>query len=620
MGPDRRIGTELGGYRIVGPLGQGATSVVYLAQHVRLGRPAALKLLTPALGEADFRERFLRESQLAASLDHPNIVPVYDAGEEDGLLYIAMASVDGHDLKTLLAEEGPLPLRRALRIIGQVGSALDAAHARGLVHRDVKPANVLVAADDRTYLSDFGVVKELASNGTTRTGSFVGTIEYSAPEQIEGRQLDARADVYALACVLYECLAGTAPFHRPSEIAVLNAHLHAPPPKLTRAVPEIPAAVEPVIAKALSKSPLDRYGSCGEFVTALRSAAGEPRGHRRRLALSRAVTRLSTSVTRSSSSGGAARPYSPFSSHCASRRNLRASSSARRSSRRSSVRNVQHPRQGRSTRRPLRGILVKSEEEGVGNLPGKLGAHFPWVGRRIGEVSEGDLGRIATGEGRTTRDAFVQQAAERVDVARFSSVTTLDQLGREVMRRPQNLTVRGQPRGVRRDRQAKVRERCDPGEVKKHVRGFHVAMNDVTSMQRIEAASELGGQLDSFVQGQPFDRSQSPSKRPDLVERHDEEGHAVRLRKVENRDDVRRVDSLRQARLPRETRMRNRIECPLGSKDLQRNRAARIGKRTPLEHEPCRSLAEERIQPIVTEACSGLEGRDAHPAIIPGQR
>jgi serine/threonine protein kinase len=286
MGPDRRIGTELGGYRIVGPLGQGATSVVYLAEHVRLGRAAALKLLTPAVGEADFRERFLRESQLAASLDHPNIVPVYDAGEEDGLLYIAMASVDGQDLKTLLADAGPLPLRRALRIVGQVGSALDAAHARGLVHRDVKPANILVADNDRTYLSDFGVVKELASNGTTRTGSFVGTIEYSAPEQIEGRQVDARVDVYALACVLYECLAGAAPFHRSSEVAVMNAHLHAPPPKLARAVPEIPAAVEPVIAKALSKSPLDRYASCGEFVTALRNAAAEPHIHRRRLAVS----------------------------------------------------------------------------------------------------------------------------------------------------------------------------------------------------------------------------------------------------------------------------------------------------------------------------------------------
>jgi serine/threonine protein kinase len=286
MGPDRRIGTELGGYRIIEPLGQGATSVVYLAEHVRLGRAAALKLLAPALGEADFRERFLRESQLAASLDHPNIVPVYDAGEVDGLLYIAMASVEGRDLKTLLAEEGPLPLRRALRIVGQVGSALDAAHGRGLVHRDVKPANVLVAADDRTYLSDFGVVKDLASNGTTRTGGFVGTIEYSAPEQIEGREVDARTDVYALACVLYESLTGTPPFHRSSEVAVLNAHLHAAPPKLTRALPEIPVAVESVIAKALSKSPLDRYGSCGEFVTALRTAAADPRVHRLRLALS----------------------------------------------------------------------------------------------------------------------------------------------------------------------------------------------------------------------------------------------------------------------------------------------------------------------------------------------
>src|ERR671939_2008138 len=138
---DRRIGTEVGGYRIVEPLGSGGTSVVYRAEHKRLGRAAALKLLTPAVGEADFADRFLRESRLAASLDHPSIVPVYDAGESDGLLYIAMACVEGSDLKTLLVEEGPLPLRRALRIVGQIGSALDAAHARGLVHRDVKPAN-----------------------------------------------------------------------------------------------------------------------------------------------------------------------------------------------------------------------------------------------------------------------------------------------------------------------------------------------------------------------------------------------------------------------------------------------------------------------------------------------
>jgi serine/threonine-protein kinase len=286
MTTDRRIGTELAGYRIVEALGTGGTSVVYRAEHVRLGRQAALKLLSPGFGRTDFRERFLRESQLAASLDHPSIVPVYDAGEDDGLLYIAMACVDGRDLKTVLSEEERLPLRRALRIVAQVASALDAAHARGLVHRDVKPANILVGDGDRAYLSDFGVVKELSGNGTTRTGSFIGTIDYCAPEQIEGRAVDGRADVYALACVLYECVAGEPPFRRPSEVAVLNAHLHAPPPKLTRTAPELPAALEPVLAKALSKSALDRYATCGELVAAARAAAAEPRVHRRRLAVS----------------------------------------------------------------------------------------------------------------------------------------------------------------------------------------------------------------------------------------------------------------------------------------------------------------------------------------------
>jgi tRNA A-37 threonylcarbamoyl transferase component Bud32 len=280
---DRRIDTEVGGYRIVEAIGRGATSVVYRAQHVRLGRTAAVKLLAPTLEEDEFRERFLRESKLAASLQHPSIVPVYDAGEEDGLLYIAMACVDGSDLKTLLAQESRLPLRRALRIVGQIASALDAAHARGLVHRDVKPANILVGEGDRAYLSDFGVVKELAGAGMTRTGGFVGTIAYSAPEQIEGRDVDARADQYSLACVLYECLVGIPPFHRSSEIAVLNAHLHAAPPRLTKTAPDLPDELEPVLAKALSKSPLDRYGSCGEFVAAARAAAAERRVNGRRL-------------------------------------------------------------------------------------------------------------------------------------------------------------------------------------------------------------------------------------------------------------------------------------------------------------------------------------------------
>src|SRR5438067_6621510 len=284
---DQRIGTELGGYRIVEQLGRGGTSVVYRAEHVRLGRGAALKLLSPGLGDADFGDRFLRESKLAASLDHPGIVPVFDAGEDDGLRWIAMACVEGTDLKTLIADEGPLPVRRALSIVGQIASALDAAHARGLVHRDVKPANILVGPGDRAYLSDFGVVKELAAAGTTRTGSFVGTIEYSAPEQIEGKDVDARADVYALACVLYECVVGTPPFHRSSDVAVLNAHLHASPPKLSKAAPDLRPALEPLLAKALSKSPLDRYASCGALIAAARAAAA-PETHvsRARLALS----------------------------------------------------------------------------------------------------------------------------------------------------------------------------------------------------------------------------------------------------------------------------------------------------------------------------------------------
>jgi predicted Ser/Thr protein kinase len=293
---DQRIGTELGGYRILEQVGRGGTSVVYRAEHVRLGRPAALKLLSPGIGEADFSDRFLRESRLAASLDHPSIVPVYDAGEEDGLLYIAMAYVDGTDLKTLIREEGRLPLRRALGIVGQIASALDVAHARGLVHRDVKPANILVGPEDRAYLSDFGAVKELASAGMTRTGTFVGTLEYCAPEQIEGGEVDARTDVYALGCVLYEALTGKPPFHRPSEVAVLNAHLHSPPPQVSKDAADVPAALDPVISKALAKAPLDRYATPGELIAAAKAAAAEHRVRPRRLAASAALLVLAALV------------------------------------------------------------------------------------------------------------------------------------------------------------------------------------------------------------------------------------------------------------------------------------------------------------------------------------
>jgi predicted Ser/Thr protein kinase len=293
---DQRIGTELGGYRIVEQLGRGGTSVVYRAEHVRLGRGAALKLLSPGLGDADFSDRFLRESQLAASLDHPNIVPVYDAGEDDGLLWIAMARVEGTDLKTLIADEGRLPVRRALSIAGQIASALDAAHARGLVHRDVKPANILVGENDRAYLSDFGAVKELSSAGLTRTGAFVGTIEYCAPEQIEGGEVDARTDVYALGCVLYETLTGEPPFHRPSEVAVLNAHLHSPPPRPSKTTPGLPSALDGVIAKALAKAPVDRYSTPGDLVAAARAAVAERKVDARRLLLSVAMLALAALV------------------------------------------------------------------------------------------------------------------------------------------------------------------------------------------------------------------------------------------------------------------------------------------------------------------------------------
>jgi serine/threonine-protein kinase len=193
-----RIGTTVAGYRLEKLLGRGGMSVVYLAEHVRLGRKVALKLLSAALSEDEsFRERFERESRRAAEIDHPNIVPIYDAGDADGQFFIAMRYVQGADLKTLIKGEGPLNVGRTLYILEQAASALDAAHERDLVHRDVKPANILIEApSDRVFLTDFGVVKHTASQGLTKTGFFIGTVDYAAPEQIEGLPVDARTDVY----------------------------------------------------------------------------------------------------------------------------------------------------------------------------------------------------------------------------------------------------------------------------------------------------------------------------------------------------------------------------------------------------------------------------------------
>lgn len=249
--------------------------VVYRATHVHLRREVALKLLAPELsGNAEFRRRFLRESQLAASLDHPNIITVYDAGDHDGTLYIAMRYVDGVNLAELLGKQGQLDPAAALSLLDQVAAALDAAHGRGLIHRDVKPANVMIASG-RCYLTDFGLTKQASTTGgssLTKTGALLGTLHYVAPEQIEGRQVTAETDVYALGCVLHECLTGAPPFTRESEVALLYAHLNDTAPRATELRPELSAGIDDVVAKALAKSAEERYRTCGELLAAARAA------------------------------------------------------------------------------------------------------------------------------------------------------------------------------------------------------------------------------------------------------------------------------------------------------------------------------------------------------------
>jgi len=277
---DARIGSELAGYRIETAIGRGGMGVVYRAEQLRLGRKVALKLLAPELAENEgFRARFEHESRLAAALDHPNIVPLYEAGEAEGLLFISMRYVEGTDLRALLSRQGRLEPERALAIAGQVASALDAAHARGLVHRDVKPGNILIAADvgadgsEHCYLTDFGLTKDTSSPvELTATGTFVGTIDYIAPEQIEGAKPDGRGDQYALACVLFECLTGHPPFPRDQEIVVMWAHLQDDPPTVTAERSELPAAIDGVIARAMAKAPHERFPTCAAMVAAARAA------------------------------------------------------------------------------------------------------------------------------------------------------------------------------------------------------------------------------------------------------------------------------------------------------------------------------------------------------------
>lgn len=274
MAAPTRIGSEVAGFRIESVLGRGGMSVVYVAEQMRLGRKVALKVLTTELAwDEHFRERFVRESRIAATIDHPNIIPIYDAGEADGLLYIAMRFVQGPDLKEIL-KRGNLGVGRTIFLIEQLASALDAAHTHSLVHRDVKPGNILLdETTDHAYLTDFGVAKQTTARGLTSTGHFLGTVEYAAPEQIEGGPVDARTDVYALGCVLYECLTGSPPYSHGTEHAVLHAHLVDPPPSVTRVRPELPQAFDGVVATAMAKVAADRFGSCGELAHAARNAA-----------------------------------------------------------------------------------------------------------------------------------------------------------------------------------------------------------------------------------------------------------------------------------------------------------------------------------------------------------
>ncbi|MER8104950.1 serine/threonine-protein kinase [Kitasatospora sp. NPDC094016] len=281
------VGRRIAGYRLEREIGRGGMAVVYRAKDLRLGRTVAVKLLAPELARNEvFRQRFMHESEAAAAIDHPHIIPVFEAGEHDGILFIAMRYVEGGDLRGLMNRGGPFSAERTVRLALQIASALDAAHDHDLVHRDVKPGNVLVAAGtdsehpEHLYLADFGLTKKsLSLSGLTSVGQIVGTLDYAAPEQISGKPLDGRCDQYGLGCVVFEMLAGAPPFRRESDVALLWAHLNDPPPTLRGHRPDLPTAVGAVVARALAKAPQGRYASCLQFVAELRAATTVVPGH-----------------------------------------------------------------------------------------------------------------------------------------------------------------------------------------------------------------------------------------------------------------------------------------------------------------------------------------------------
>jgi serine/threonine-protein kinase len=277
------VGDEFAGYRLRSVLGRGGMSVVYQAEHPRLGNVVAIKVLAPDLASDDiFRTRFLEESRIAASMNHPNVIPIHDMGASDGLLYIVMRYVSGTDLRQMIKKRGRLQPEVAVFLLSQAARALDAAHAKGLVHRDVKPGNLLVERSnddddpDHLYLADFGITKRVMTHtGLTSTGQFLGTVDYVAPEQIRGPSVAGMADQYSLGCVLYECLTGRVPFEKDMIPAIIWAHVEEDPVQPTALRPDLPPAVDQVFARVLAKQPGDRYRNCREFMDAARTALGD---------------------------------------------------------------------------------------------------------------------------------------------------------------------------------------------------------------------------------------------------------------------------------------------------------------------------------------------------------
>jgi serine/threonine protein kinase len=274
-------GTELGGYRLTGLIGRGGMGTVYLGEEVATGRRAAVKVLAASLAHDEgFRRRFVREARYARTVEHPNVVSVLDAGEAHDLLYIVMEYVEGTALETLLAVEGALAAERALRIVEQVADALDAVHAAGILHRDLKPGNVLVSpaqGRERAWLTDFGLSKSPSrdTRPLTAAGELVGTTQYMAPEQILAKDLDERVDVYGLGCLLFECLTGEPPFLRERAVDVLRAHVEEPPPSVTAVRPDLPFEIDAVLTRAMAKQPENRFETCRTLAAAAWSALGE---------------------------------------------------------------------------------------------------------------------------------------------------------------------------------------------------------------------------------------------------------------------------------------------------------------------------------------------------------